>query len=207
MKSAGPDLDKAIALYLSGSTVEDARDVTVPPITTYSFYKALEERGIEFRGRISRKIEIPEEALLTCKSCKETKEAFEFSKQPSSRIGYDTARCKACKREERKTVEAWANKPIVKKIFDRVKGRAVRKGIPFDLELEDIIIPEVCPVFKVPFIYGDHSWTYSVDRIKPELGYVKGNIVIISNKANMMKNTATTEDIKMLYEWMLSLEF
>lgn len=204
MKSVG--LDEAIELYLSGSTVEEARGVTTPPIDTVSFYKGLEFKGIEKRGRISRRNVLPDDADLECQSCGETKCVSEFSKSEGTKIGYDSSRCKACKRAERKAVEAWANKPMVKRIFDRVKGRAVRKGISFDLELEDIIIPDVCPVFKVPFIYGDHSWTYSLDRIKPELGYVKGNVVVISNKANMMKNTATTEDVRMLYEWMLTLE-
>lgn len=200
------DLELAIEMYLAGATVEEARGITAPPITTYTFYKGLRDKGLEPRGQISRAIEVPESALLECKSCGEVKEANMFSRQSSCRVGYCTVRCKACKRLERKTAEAWAKKPLVEKILARVKGRAVRKGIPFTLELSDIIIPEVCPVLGRPFIYGHHDWTYSLDRIKPELGYVKGNVVVISNRANMMKSTATTEEIGMLHAWMLTLE-
>lgn len=200
------EVDRAIDLYLEGATVEEARGITAPPITTYMFYKRLKDRGLKVRGRISRAIEVPEDALLECKSCGEIKIAAEFSKQATCKIGYCTVRCKACKRKERKTVQAWENKPLVKKILDRVKGRAIRKGIPFTLEIEDIVIPDVCPVLGMPFIYGHHDWTYSLDRIKPELGYVKGNVIVMSNRANMMKSTATTEEIGKLHAFMLSME-
>ena len=206
MKSAGLDLDKAVCAYLSGSTVEEARGVTAPPITTYIFYKCLRDRGIELRCNITRKVEVPEDAILTCSNCGRDKPSCEFSKHSGTRIGYDTSRCKLCKRIERKTAEAWINKPLAKRILDRVKTRAKAKGIIFDLELGDIVIPEVCPVFGVPFIYGDHDWTYSLDRIKPELGYVKGNVVVMSNRANMLKGAGTTEEIGKLHTFLLALD-
>jgi len=204
VKSHG--LDRAIELYLSGSTVEEARGVTTPPISTVAFYKGLKARGIEKRGRISRQVIADEYDLFICRCCGLEKEARDFTEHNQTKTGYDLSRCKACKVEMSRAAKYWDNKPLVKRIYDRAKTRATIKGLPFNLELSDIILPEVCPVFGKPFIYGDHMWTYSLDRIQPELGYVKGNVVIISNKANMMKNTATTDDVRMLYEWMLSLE-
>lgn len=204
MKSVG--LDRAIELYLSGSTVEEARGVTTPPISTVAFYEGLKAKGIEKRGQISRQVIADEYDLFVCKCCGLEKEARDFSEHKQTRTGYDLSRCKACKIEMTRSAKYWDSKPLVKRIYDRAKGRAIRKGLPFNLELSDIVLPEVCPVFGKPFIYGDHMWTYSIDKIEPDLGYIKGNTIIISNKANMMKNTATTEDVRMLYEWMLTLE-
>lgn len=75
------------------------------------------------------------------------------------------------------------------------------KGLPFNIEVEDIIIPETCPLLGTPLTRGDHKrWenpenTISLDKIIPEKGYVKGNIRIISTLANTMKNNATKEQL------------
>lgn len=65
-------------------------------------------------------------------------------------------------------------------------------GRDFDIEITDIVIPDRCPIFKVPMI-GKYS--PSVDRINSALGYVKGNIQVISNRANILKNNATAEEL------------
>ena len=41
-----------------------------------------------------------------------------------------------------------------------------------------------------------------MDKIIPSLGYVKGNVQIISNRANFMKNDATIENIQALLAYM-----
>lgn len=192
-------IDRAVDLYLDGGLIEDCLNLSTPPITTYKFYKRLEERGEQQRGRISRK-EMKLEGTLFCKMCLQDKELVAFSKHPGSKNGYDCSACKSCK----KSKVDWSKVPLEKKIFNRIKARAKEKGIPFDLTLEDIIIPEMCPVFNKPFIYGDHKWTPSVDRFIPELGYVKGNIAIISNFANMLKGEATCEDLEKLLTWIKS---
>ena len=69
-------------------------------------------------------------------------------------------------------------------------------GRDFDLSLEDIVIPDRCPVLDVEFVYGDPDWTYSIDRLDNSKGYVKGNIIIVSNRANRLKNDATKEELQ-----------
>lgn len=71
-------------------------------------------------------------------------------------------------------------------------------------------IPERCPVFDSLLEKGgkghglrDNS---SLDKIIPELGYVPGNVQIISGKANKMKANATTEKIGKLYSYMQRIE-
>lgn len=92
-----------------------------------------------------------------------------------------------------------------KEILARIKHRAKKNNIPFNLTLEDIKIPEICPVLGIPLIKNHgHSGYFvdspSVDRIKPELGYIKGNVRVISNRANLLKNDATVEELELVLE-------
>lgn len=76
------------------------------------------------------------------------------------------------------------------RILKNIKDRARRTGIPFNLTEEDIVIPERCPLLDIPMEFGTMS-APSVDKIIPKLGYIKGNIVIVSKRANMMKLDAS----------------
>jgi hypothetical protein len=80
------------------------------------------------------------------------------------------------------------------------KSAAKKKNLPFNLTREDIVIPELCPVFGTPMTCGggktsDRNSVASVDKIIPRLGYVRGNIVIVSFKANRMKSDGTLEEV------------
>jgi hypothetical protein len=74
-----------------------------------------------------------------------------------------------------------------------IKRRAKILGIEFDLRTEDIQIPTVCPFTLLPFIFGEKNnpQSPSVDRIKPDRGYVRGNVRVISMRANMAKSDVT----------------
>ena len=72
--------------------------------------------------------------------------------------------------------------------------RARHKGLPFAITTADIIIPERCPVLGIPIMpafggtkRGGKDGSPSLDRIIPELGYVPGNIMVISHRANSLK--------------------
>jgi len=85
------------------------------------------------------------------------------------------------------------------KILLRSKKSAKKYKIDFNLEIDDILIPEYCPYLGVKIStntedkYKQHY--YSIDRIDPNKGYVKGNIQVISRLANTMKNNATIEEL------------
>lgn len=84
----------------------------------------------------------------------------------------------------------------------RVRSRSAK--VPFDLTVDDFEIPEFCPVFGVHLRYGttkDHNNAPSLDRIIPELGYVKGNIAVISHRANYIKNSGTVEEHRKIANW------
>ena len=81
-------------------------------------------------------------------------------------------------------------------------------NLPFDICEEDIVIPEICPILKIPIQRGDNKVgpnSPSLDRIRPELGYVKGNIQVISYKANTMKSDATLIELLNFAQWVLVL--
>lgn len=66
--------------------------------------------------------------------------------------------------------------------------------------------PATCPVFGVPFEergVGFSKWSPSIDKVRPELGYVPGNIQIISMLANCMKRDASPEELRLFALWVL----
>jgi hypothetical protein len=83
--------------------------------------------------------------------------------------------------------------------------RAKRKGLPFDIVVADIVIPSYCPVLGIPLYYGAGKRTAnspSVDRIVPGRGYVRGNIAVVSWRANELKRNGTLEELKKLVLWL-----
>lgn len=100
-----------------------------------------------------------------------------------------------------------------RRLLAKIKFRCKAEGIPFDLEYEDIVIPSHCPVLGMPIEVGAGKQEKgvtrkphfaSVDRIDPKLGYVKGNIQVMSLLANQMKNDASPEQLIMFAQWVLS---
>jgi len=88
------------------------------------------------------------------------------------------------------------------------KYRAKKRNIPFDITAEDVIIPEICPVLGIPLKAGEKivcNSSPTIDRIKPELGYVKGNIQVISYRANTLKSNATIEELLKVVEHLVKM--
>lgn len=92
------------------------------------------------------------------------------------------------------------------KMFSRAKSRAKQRNIEFNLNIEDIIIPEYCPVLNIKLVEhkgkpGGIKNSPALDRINNSLGYIKGNVVVISHLANMMKSSANNEELLKFAEW------
>jgi hypothetical protein len=90
-------------------------------------------------------------------------------------------------------------------IITRIKHNCKKNNIPFNLQEKDIIIPECCPVFGIKLEFNEGKFSDnspSVDRLKPELGYIKGNIRVISYKANRLKSDAKIDDLEKVIEYM-----
>lgn len=166
--------------------------------------------------------------MKVCSKCKVEKENSEFHKWGRSKDRLQNW-CKKCnsdymkekehfekrnakRKEERRNnpelrayevekIRGYRQKNPEKYMFQTVRNRAKDLGVPFNITVEDIKIPEFCPILGVkltPNCLGKKNlYVASLDRIIPELGYVKGNVAVISKKANMMKHNASLEEIQL----------
>lgn len=90
-------------------------------------------------------------------------------------------------------------------LYTRIKSRCKRNSIEFNIDIFDIVIPSICPVLNIPIYWvpggGTNQYNSpSVDRIDPTLGYTKGNIRVISCRANLLKSNATVEELTKVLE-------
>jgi hypothetical protein len=83
------------------------------------------------------------------------------------------------------------------------------KGLPDELQMKhlnasDLLWPTHCPVLGVELDYTgqDVNYGWSIDRLIPELGYVPGNVKIISRLANRIKTDATAAEVEKVLLWM-----
>lgn len=93
-------------------------------------------------------------------------------------------------------------------IINGMKRRATQKGVPFDItpvQLLDIT-PDRCPIFGTEFSFINNgvmtAESPSVDRLNPKQGYVVGNVVVISMKANNIKSAYAADDVAKVADWM-----
>ena len=102
------------------------------------------------------------------------------------------------------------------KQLHNVKRRAIRENIPYDLDIEYFIdkdpkpdgqktgYPDYCPILGIKLELNNKTTadnSPSFDKVLPERGYVKGNVQIISYKANRLKSNMSIEDFKKFIEY------
>lgn len=168
----------------------------------------------------------------TCIKCRETKLFSEFTKD-SRRKDKLNQRCKICCKTDRDTyylknrdkikikhdtwrqenIEYIKSKKKQKRIEDprysmfyAAKHRAKKNNLEFNISVDDIIIPEYCPVLKIKlemFCNSQSRTSPSLDRIDSSKGYILGNIQVISWLANTMKSNATYQELSDFAEWVI----
>jgi hypothetical protein len=82
--------------------------------------------------------------------------------------------------------------------FRTKKANSVRNNIEFTIDFGDLTFPTHCPVLGLELDYfTEQGWTDyspSFDRVDPTKGYTKENVVIISMRANRIKNNGSAEE-------------
>ncbi len=94
-------------------------------------------------------------------------------------------------------------KDFIKIALKSAKKRADKKKLPYNLAENDVQVPTLCPVFSIELKIGKGKFNNaspSLDRIVPALGYVRGNVWVISQRANRIKNDASVEELQTLIE-------
>jgi len=163
---------------------------------------------------------LKKQGLFHCIVCNEIKILEESA-------GGKTSLCKECANNSYKK---YSLEQRMWNIVTKKKSSCLKNKIEFNMQHEDLGIeiekidkvsrgskaqyivkkyPTRCPVLEIELDWGyklqgkqkDNS--PSIDRIDPDKGYVSGNVRIVSNKYNSIKNNSTPEDrIKIAKYWL-----
>ena len=106
----------------------------------------------------------------------------------------------------------WNNKDVrmsyvyhaMKEKFRAKKANATRLGRPWDVEFGELEFPTHCPVLGIELNYfaevrAENSPSF--DCLDPSKGYVKGNVIIISWRANRIKNDGTAQEHRQIADF------
>lgn len=98
---------------------------------------------------------------------------------------------------------------VEKKMLRRAKQRAKEKGLEFNLTEDDVVVPTHCPILGIELKMhkgrsGGNPGSPALDRVDNSKGYVKGNVMVMSHLANMMKSSANTEELIRFAEWVIN---
>jgi len=142
--------------------------------------------------------------MKQCRKCKETKQLTEF--RIHKRNGRPDSWCKLC---EAATTKLWNKNNPKGDMVIAARNRAKVKGLIFNINKDDFEIPEYCPVLNIKLIKGKKQMTDaspSLDRTDTTKGYIKGNVQVMSYKANRMKSDATKEQLQAFARYILNGE-
>ena len=140
-----------------------------------------------------------------CRGCGLEKPLNEYPPDHRQKKDGKQARCREC-------INGWMKvhyrKDVVWSMLRRARSRAKKEGFDFNITAEDITpLPTVCPVLGVTLRISEvpqDPCAYSIDRIENTKGYVRGNVAVMSYKANRLKNDGTAEEHEAIAAWMRS---
>lgn len=95
------------------------------------------------------------------------------------------------------------------RLWSAAKARSKNQGVPFGMTQEDVkeLVIDLthCPVLGIRLCWTNTTLldnSPSLDKIIPELGYVKSNVAVISQRANRIKNNANAEELGKIWCWL-----
>jgi len=109
------------------------------------------------------------------------------------------------KTEVRITARKWRRRNYSTHMLRAARKRSKESNVPFALTREDIVIPKGCPVLGIKLqLFGKRGSPHSptLDRTIPSLGYVQGNVSVISHRANRIKTDASLAELRKVCDWL-----
>lgn len=154
-----------------------------------------------------------------CVDCRRSRNRVRVAKRrrradPESRRARDReykrlAHADPLRRERiRERNRAWRLAHQASSLLHNARSRAKRLGLACDLTEEDLKIPPWCPILGIPLFVGsqlERENSPSIDRIDNGKGYVKGNVQVVSLRANRIKNDATLDELRRLVAYLEKL--
>lgn len=134
--------------------------------------------------------------MTRCTDCKREK--------PSEDFYHKQRRCRPCMAKRNRE---WHRADPRRGMLKAAKRRAKQKGLECTITLEDIVVPDRCPVLGIKLVPGASGTqgptpaSPSVDRIDPAGGYTPDNVMVVSFRANQIKSSASPDEIRKVAEF------
>lgn len=148
-----------------------------------------------------------------CRQCKKEKKLIEFSKDRYNNDGLNHS-CRICQKNyfifNKETIlfklKNYRESNPVRVVLNKSKYRAKKLNKLFDLTEEYFnFLPIICPILEIPLTYHSSKKanpnSFSLDRIDNSKGYIKGNVRIISYRANALKLNSAKEEIQKIINY------
>lgn len=137
-----------------------------------------------------------------CCHCKLLLERSKFDKLLSQTDGLQSW-CKECQDLRHR------NDPRYQ-MLRNARKKARDRGLNFNLSIYDIPIPPLCPILGIELRVssdriGPTDNSPSLDRIDNSKGYVRGNVHVISYRANSIKRDSSIEELQKIVDYLKAL--
>ena len=122
-----------------------------------------------------------------------------------------TPRCKNCSAAIAGTKHGLV-KSLQYQLYHSARKRALKNRIEFNIHLDDIIINECCPILGIKLDQAlrkesgnrtPRQNAPSLDRIDSNKGYIPGNIMVVSYRANVLKKDGTSKEHELIASYLI----
>jgi hypothetical protein len=142
------------------------------------------------------------------KHCVSNRSCYLCSKKRAKKHAQNNKEYYALKHKDYRKV----SKNRIRIMYRSAQKRAKNNNLPFTITEQDIVIPKRCPIFnEIEFlddsgnvknnIFANRNYSPSLDRIDNNLGYVPGNIIVISDRANRLKSNASIDELEKIVKF------